>query len=147
LEVLEAIQDGPVRDGQHPLDHLEGKPTTSGQVRRRRGIEQLQHVSTHVSQVRRQGRRASDIADGCGRDVLILGDDVAPGFSELALTGLATDRRQEPALADARHPADEQELSAAYLDVVEAAIDQLEDPIATDEQGAADRTDGHVHGR
>ena len=60
--------------------------------------------------------------------------------------GLLADRLEEPRLADARLAGDEQELAEAGLDVIEPAVDELEQLVAADEERAANRVGSDVHG-
>ena len=76
---------------------------------------------------------------------MVLWSDEAPGRVEPALLGLAPDRRQKSGLADAGLACDQQQLASARGDVVEPAVDQIEQVVATDEERTADRADHSCH--
>ena len=76
---------------------------------------------------------------------MVLRRDEAPAADEPALCRLPVDRVEEPRLADAGLPGDEEELAMARLDVVESPIGELEQVVASDEERAANRTGSGVH--
>ena len=65
-----------------------------------------------------------------------------PGGDEFACIGLPIDRIEEPRLADPGLSGEQQELAVAGHDVVQAAIDEVEQVVTPDEERATDHAKG-----
>ena len=85
--------------------------------------------------------RPHEIEDRAERHEQVLRGEVGPGDLEAGRPCLAQDHLQQAALADARLAGEQQQLAAAIGGLGEAAIREVEEVVAADEEGTEEGTD------
>ena len=82
-----------------------------------------------------------EVEDRAERHEQVLRGEVGPGDLEAGGPRLAQDHLQQAALADARLAGEQQQLAAALGGLGEAAIREIEEVVAADEEGTEEGTD------
>jgi hypothetical protein len=108
-------------------------------------VGERQQLPTERLEPRLSQHGSGHVEDRCGGHVVVLRGDEATGSQEPALLRLLPDRVKEPRLPDPRLTRDEKELASPGLDVVEAAVGQIEQLIATDEQWTTGGSGHRIH--
>ena len=138
LEILEDEHRGARERREDPVDDAHDKPAPLDLLGGRRRIGQDQKLAAERFEGGQPGHRAGHVEERRGRDVAILGSHGAVDSVQAARLRLALDRSQEPRLADPGLAGEQDELAAAFEDVVEPPVGEDEQVVTPDEERTAD---------
>ncbi len=109
------------------------------------GLIEFEEGSAERRELRHADHRPREVEDRRRRHVMVLGRDRPFDSGEPATLGLASDRAEQTGLADPGLSGQQQELSAAGEDVLEASVGQVEQVVTSDEERTADDAMRTVH--